>query len=342
MKKIFAIALALVMVFAMASAFALSDCATVNFAWTCPATYSWCGKAAVEVVPYVHTNAACNGDEYVVSDCATAIKGEFVYYAVKLTVEANPFAAWFNKDNNYTTTFSVGLKTAGLVAADSFGDETDEDGYETIALTDVVSMTADKEVVYYLANDGQTWVEAKNADFVVVDTENDEDNVIFKAEVAKAAVAEVCAEIESMNDGYDTWTYGKWTVAAEDDSTSADAGVLTFTKGGKSVVITYTADGIVSISGSATELVAVDPDVFAEMVSTFKFNNCAIGTCITDKNIKANFGWDDEQEDCFAWSTKGMAVVDTDCVVAIPKTGDVSVVAYAVMAVAAAAGMLKK
>ena len=94
MKKIFAIALALVMVLSMASAFAANDCST--FDWTCSTKATNCGKGKVEVVPYVMVNTACGWD-YEVSTCATAITTQKVYYAVKLTVEANPDMEWWKE-----------------------------------------------------------------------------------------------------------------------------------------------------------------------------------------------------------------------------------------------------
>ncbi|MBQ3131932.1 MAG: hypothetical protein IJC24_04400, partial [Clostridia bacterium] len=81
----------------------------------------------------------------------------------------------------------------------------------------------------------------------------------------------------------------------------------------------------------------------AEVFAKFNLSGCGTGTCIDAEIVERNFGWDDELENCFKWSNKGASVVNPECVVAIPKTGDVSVVAYAVMAVVAAAGaMLKK
>ena len=94
MKKIFAIALAVVMVLSMASAFARSECATWGTDWSCVADDVWCGQGKVEVVPYVVVNTAC-GYDYQVSDCASAINGENVYWAVELTVEANADPAWW-------------------------------------------------------------------------------------------------------------------------------------------------------------------------------------------------------------------------------------------------------
>ena len=61
---------------------------------------------------------------------------------------------------------------------------------------------------------------------------------------------------------------------------------------------------------------------------------------MTKKAINKNFGWNDEIESCFTWSKEGASVVNPDCTIEIPKTGDVSVVAYAVMALVAAAGAM--
>ena len=74
-----------------------------------------------------------------------------------------------------------------------------------------------------------------------------------------------------------------------------------------------------------------------EVMNLFKFN---FGTCMTKKAIQANFGWSAESESCFQWNKDALAVVNAECQVAIPKTGDVSVVAYAVMALVAAAGAM--
>ena len=59
-----------------------------------------------------------------------------------------------------------------------------------------------------------------------------------------------------------------------------------------------------------------------------------------EKGIKKNFGWKDTVKDCTDYKAGGTAIVDPSCKVEIPKTGDASVVAYAVMALVAAAGAM--
>ena len=74
MKKIFAIALALVMVLSMASAFA-AYCDT-TWDWSCATNVINCGKATIEVIPYVRSTTACAGEsEFVQSSCAAAVPG---------------------------------------------------------------------------------------------------------------------------------------------------------------------------------------------------------------------------------------------------------------------------
>ena len=323
MKKIFAIALALVMVFSMASAFALSACDTRVYAWGCPVDNTYCGTAKVEVVPYVHVNADCNGDEFVVNSCAGAVAEENLYFAVKLTVDAYPYKAWF--DAGY-----VEFKTAGIAGA----DYKYEDGKDVTF--DTIDFDADEEEVYYLLNDG-SWknVEDLDEDFVV-------DAPLFKAAAAKnAKKVELCARIFSEYNGYDKANeVGDYTITF---ATTSDWGAKGEFTGTMTVANEDGDEAVYTVENG--EIMTVDQDVkglAAEIQAKLNLG-CGLDICVNKDNIKANFGWKDKVESCFQWSKSAMAIVDPECVVAIPKTGDVSVVAYAVMAVVAAAGaMLKK
>ena len=319
MKKIFAIALALVMVFSMASAFALSNCAT-GFDWTCPVENSDCGKAKFEVVPYVKVNNGCGGYDWQVNDCATAINSENVYYALKLTVDAFVNDAWYV------------LATADVELDDGLaGTE-----YADVALPAAAELDDDEAQVFYLGLNGQ-WIAEDDA----VITENG-NNVVYTATVVDADEAEICATVKSFHNGYnEVWTYGDYDVSVAtytDVTTGDDFGVMEVTKDGSVFTMSWWVD-----NGKVDEITASSAAFLAEVQAKFNLGGCVVGTCVNNDVILKNFGWDDEFESCFGWSNKGAAVVNPECVVAIPKTGDVSVVAYAVMAVVAAAGaMLKK
>lgn len=329
MKKIFAIALALVMVLSMASAFALNNC-SANFAWPCDAKVNFCGRGTVEVVPFVKVNNGCGGFDWQLNTCAGAVAGENVYYAIKLNVEANPDKAgngdkhqeaywWDNAkltvkytDKVTTNYLTVGAFVLNEMPMTNFGAGIDWD--------------ADEAKSYYIAKDFSEWID-------VTDDDLDLNDVIFTQKVnakAKAADVKVCAELTSTHPGTGTWFYGDYKVVVAVNS-------LKVTKGTDSFEYTIAADG-------KTETVkASSPEFQAEVNKMFNLNGCTLGTCLTEKNIKKNFGWDDTDgklKKCFNWSANATAIVNPECKVEIPKTGDVSVVAYAVMALVAAAGAM--
>ena len=325
MKKIFAIALALVMVLSMASAFALNDCFS-GFDWTCSTTTTNCGKGKIEVVPYVKVNNGCGSYDWQVSTCATAINSENVYFAVKLTIDAYPDKAWWDAATiEYEAKGLEGLpKSMTLDTKQAAGFTVDE--------------KEDEALVYYLKKDVTGWVKEDDAAF-------DLKNVVISAKVKDAAKAKFCATLESEYHGFThnsagaglahaSWKYGDYTVTLQ--WKAKDAGKMTITNDcGKKFVMSWVDGKVNSITGDAAFV--------AEVQAKFNLSGCVIGTCVDEDIVQRNFGWDDEFESCFNWSNKGASVVDPECVVSIPKTGDVSVVAYAVMAVVAAAGaMLKK
>ncbi|MDD5910006.1 MAG: hypothetical protein PUC54_07010 [Clostridiales bacterium] len=315
MKKIFAIALALVMVLSMASAFA-SACVTGPFDWACATTTNKCGKATVEVVPYVTTNAACNELSYVQSSCAAAINGENVYYALKITIDKDVDPEWFA-----TATFKYSI--AGM-----------QKNVEKTALpmaTDIEVIKAaypddskDGWVFYAVLKNGafDKWVEAtEDDDFDIADVMN-------KSVVKEYAKAKVCLYLDATYEpgmvtvgNYKiTYAGGKLVVATKDDNKT----LVTYTiKDEKVTAINYT-----SVCGEA------------DYATIKAFMGLEIGTCVTEDAINKNFGWDESTKSCFQWSKNGTAVVDPECKIEIPKTGDVSVVAYAVMALVAAAGAM--
>ena len=393
MKKIFAIALALVMVCSMAVALA-SPCSG-PFDWTKAADANKCGKITVEVVPYIKVNDGCGGVEYKVSTCAAAVKTERVYYALKLTAEANLDAEWLAKAE-----LKMGLS-----------------GLKDNVITDkmVIGMngvdtTKDKQVVYYLRNDLNVWVDETTDDFDIKD-------YIFNNTVTDARKAKVCATLKSENaftegivgdyyvvydagkaavagtttegktvapdainllnsevitrEQYDTyrhfigklsddnfnrkyngmtpdkylenvnavkaaikeWTFTEYITTGEEPA--IDGTIKVYDKKGGTLLVTYT---IVDEKIAKIEYTQACGKAQYETIKAFF--GLDINTTITSKLIKKNFGWDDEVKHCFQWSKNASAIVDPECKIEIPKTGDVSVVAYAVMALVAAAGAM--
>ena len=79
------------------------------------------------------------------------------------------------------------------------------------------------------------------------------------------------------------------------------------------------------------------PEAISQLVSA---GGTTLWTGHVDEAGLRYIGWDDEVKSCTNYSKTGSVAVNPECQVEIPKTGDVSVVAYAVMALVAAAGAM--
>ncbi len=304
MKKIFAIALAVVMVLSMTAAFAVAyDCETLNPSWNCYTEDTYCGKGTIEVVPYVKVNTAC-GWEYQVSDCAAAIRSAEVYYAIKLNVEAYP-------DPDFWGAAKYALETENLTTA-----------YDFEKAVAGIDMKADEAKVYYLYNMNE-WVD--------LDAEGETrtlKNMVYAAKVdehvdcGETPAYDVCVTLKSYNSGVGVYVWGDYVINTEslkfDEATGKADGIMYVDYKDKKAAYEIEDGEVVVVHGDKATVDAVNEVL-----------NLGCGwVCVVEDAIEANFGWDFEQKDCFDWSTKGASVVDTDCVVAIPKTGDASVLAW--------------
>lgn len=316
MKKIFAIALALVMVLSMASAFA-SACVTGPFNWSATATAANCGKGKVEVVPFVKVNDGCGNYVWQENNCAAAINSENVYFAIKLTVEPKADKEWWN-----ASTLSVKYK--GLNGKDFTV------GYATINFDE-----KDDTVAYYLKMDQTGWINVSDWKDM---SSNNQAAYIFKAMVNDAGKAKVCATLKSKLETYTGGIIGNYYVKANTTNTN-NMTIEVYSK---------KADGqqdklLVKYTIKDEKVTGIDwsNQCGADDYNTIRtYFNLEIGTPVSRDAINKNFGWDNKVESCFQWSKNGAAITNPECKVEIPKTGDVSVVAYAVMALVAAAGAM--
>ena len=206
---------------------------------------------------------------------------------------------------------------------------------------------------YYLTYDGN-WKMVKADDFEADAT------TLFSARVKEATKAKVCVKLASENK-FSSSKIGDYTIEMIN-------GRLHITKKDNSAIVAFDGDDKVTsisvahkvngnweaeaawkkyVADNGSAFVSTVPDYagyacndgafLKGVLDTFKFT---FGTCMTKKAIDKNFGWDNEQESCFQWNKDALSVVNAECQVEIPKTGDVSVVAYAVMALVAAAGAM--
>jgi len=309
MKKIFAIALALVMVLSMASAFA-SPC-TAGFDWTKVDTTA-CGKAKVEVVPYVKVSNGCGGYDWQVSECAGSVKDEKVYFAIRLTVDADMDMEWWNKA-------ALTISSTGMTS-----------NYTKAALDKTGVASSDKEAVYYYKWEGSgSWVKV-GTEAGQIDVADDVEaasavSVYMKGmEVADSSKAKVCVNLNSTGNDFVRGTVGKYYVEYITENGQLVLKVWE-KQTAKNPLAVYTIVNDKVVKVDYTNAGSCAPYDVASIKAFFGIYE---GTTITTKLVNKNFGWDNKISDCNTWSSNVTAIVDTDCVVAIPKTGDASVLAW--------------
>jgi len=308
------------MVLSMASAFAW--CSS-GFDWSCSTYTCTNGTGKVEVIPYVKGNGCEDGNSWTVSTCAGAVNNEEVYYAVKVTVDADPSKDWWEK---------------AVLTIDRSGMEQKDFTSATKEVYDALVVAGEKAKLvageyYFLPN--RSIVKAE--DFEAGATS------LFEETVDVASKAKVCVKLTSENE-FTTAEINGYTVSKIGD---ANGGKLQIKKGNDTVevridaddeiksfvvnnkeVTTYTADGSAFYVSATESLDWTCNDNGKFLKAVMDYFKLAFGTCITDDAINANFGWDDEVKACFSWNSDVQAVVNAECVVAIPKTGDASVLAW--------------
>ena len=357
MKKIFAIALALVMVLSMASAFAfVGTCGKYEYA----CATAECGTAKAEVVQFVANNTV---DKFEESKCAAVVAGQNIYWGVKVTFENEVNEQWF-----YHTNTVLEVETSNVNGATTWSQNL------TFLTTKTPAQVSGK--TFWLRRTGSTtydlvstWEPACVFGAVAQNTRaNVAATVKFNFNGITPLVYNVPAGDTRTLPGTAWINYGTFEVQVDPANATLGTDFWIKVKQGGNIMNVFVIGGVVKyvemdgtgkyyssfdgttfkgISGTLAggEATGSETSVTADCTKLDELMaliNLKLGNCVDGGTIKAIFGWKNGEGSNATWNKNAVAIANAECQVKveIPKTGDVSVIAYAVMALVAAAGAM--
>lgn len=329
MKKIFAIALAVVMVLSIASV-------ASAFVWDKPADQTaetFASRYQIDVVKLVNQTGIIGTNSMIADDNATAVNNAPVYFYIKLTVSGasatDPDAIQQNAkvDINFTSLQSV---TSSSTVVDLPSSET----------IDISGLTNGSYFCNITANDSHWFEPLTNAAM---------DNSVFANAVIEARcldtdTAKVSAKVYADRPFGTVFNAGNYDVLIntaatqvtflEANSRGATASVI--------AVFTLNGDGLVTgvtlgAKGTSTNIIELyrwlnngDADSIEDAIANKEMY-------MTKANLRAAFGFSYSQSDSATWKANSTPII-LDPTVSIPKTGDnASVIGFAMIMVAVVA-----
>ena len=302
MKKIFAIALAVVMVLSIASV-------ASAFTWSKPANSTTADNFgySIDVIKFTRSTGALGSSSFNADEAATAVNGADVYYAIKLVV-SNP---------------SDSIKAQAKVDV------------QVTALEGALNVTADINKlgngVYYFGA-----IDTLDGWFHTVDKFSNE-MPVYTAKCLDTDTAKVYAKVYSERPLETAFIVGNYCVEVngnlinffKDDKVTL---IAQFTRNDDGLItaVTYGTAGDAETmklyewlnNGSATD--------FRKAVENKE-------VYMTNANLRAAFGFSYSQSDSATWKANSTPII-LDPTVSIPKTGDnASVIGFAMIMVAVVA-----
>ena len=321
MKKIFAIALAVVMVLSIASV-------AGAFNWSKPAAPAEPFGYSVDVIKFTRSTGELGSSYFNADDAATAVNGADVYYAIKLVVP--DLAA----DNKVRQNAKVSVSITAL------------DGVKDMPATSLANSSAG--IYYYGTLDkGTTYAFYSIEQFKqnALGMNHTAETPVFAARCLDTATAKVSAKVTSKPD--------LWTTYTSPTNTLSVGGFKVFFNKGLNAIGFLADDGsrIVDFYLNGDSLVT-KAQIYSrndnKLFELYRWLNNgdaqAIETAInnkemymTDDNLLAAFGFNYKVEDSVTWNANSTPII-LDPTVSIPKTGDnASVIGFAMIMVAVVA-----
>ena len=301
MKKIFAIALAVVMVLSIAS--------VAGALWEpTPADPATDFRIQVSVEKYA-LETGTYGYKYVATETITAANAADVYYVIKATLPSNPNAA--------EEAASITVKYDGIKGTSRTWDV--DNLYDYVA-------GADGGTIYY---DGNGNWKTSNS-FV-----NDPAKVVVQARCFDTSVASIDVEASCNRDLTEEFSWKGYQIKLVEEYQGGND-ILNISKGNDYIQFEIADDGQASKYADSGANSTLESDLFKALGFTADQLNAG-EVYMTDANLRAAFGFSYKVTDSVDWTaTNYPIIVDTN--VGIPKTGDnASVIGFAMIMVAVVA-----
>ena len=315
MKKIFAIALAVVMVLSIASV-------ASAFVWTKPADTTTADNFgySIDVIKFTRSTGELGSSYFNADDAATAVNGADVYFAIKLVV-----------NNPSTAVKKVAAAKVNVTAID---------GWAKNEYTPTVKNLADG--VYYFGTDGEfhtiDWFKAN-----ALNMNHTAETPVFAARCLDTDTAKVAAKVYSKINLWKTYQAPAMLEVGDYKVTfnKTPKAVGFYTAAGAHIVNFYlNDDGLVTkveTGAAANELVKLYQWLNAGDADSIEAAIDNKEMYMTDDNLLAAFGFNYSQSDSITWNANSTPII-LDPTVSIPKTGDnASVIGFAMIMVAVVA-----
>ena len=310
MKKIFAIALAVVMVLSIASV-------ASAFTWAKPADSTTADNFGynIDVIKFTRSTGTLGSSYFNADEAATAVNGADVYWAIKLTVNSPSDSI---KANAYVDVTFTALE-----------------GMESFSKSTVIRDLANG--VYYY---GGNTVGFQPISYFVSNNLNmnyTAETPVFATRCLDTATAKITAKVYSERPLETAFIVGNYCI-------EVNGNLINFFKDDKVTLIaqfTRNDDGLITA-------VAYGDAGDAETMKLYEWLNNGSATdfrkavenkevYMTNSNLRAAFGYSYSQSDSATWNANSTPII-LDPTVSIPKTGDnASVIGFAMIMVAVVA-----
>ena len=315
MKKIFAIALAVVMVLSIASV-------ASAFVWDKPADQTaetFASRYQIDVVKLVNQTGIIGTNSMIADDNATAVNNAPLYFYIKLTVSG---ASATNAD-----AIQQNAKVNISFTSMSRANGTALNGVNEFDISDLGNGT-----YFFNVGDAGAWFEPL--------TSANLDNSVFAKAVIEARcldtdTAKVSAKVYSERPLSPAFKYGDYEIHKKDGKVYfkliENGHYASFNLGEGDKVLNYTNKDMThkELNDLFRFLDAGDVEAFEAAMDE--------GVYMTDTNLRAAFGFAYSQSDSATWAANSTPII-LDPTVSIPKTGDnASVIGFAMIMVAVVA-----